>query len=139
MCGEVLYHTKVSKKGFKIILKWVNEDWLIIIGVCYKIGRLRTNFRQVLHKILNKSNFSKKLISILDPYLRKNLSEEKRQAWFRYQYDHPLERKHSIDEVINWFEDNSISFLGSLTSPNFKFKNLSQMGGDKGSFINRVF
>ena len=138
-CSGVLHHTKDSKKGFEIISKWVKEDGLIIIGVYNKIGRLRTNFRQIVYKILNKSNFSKKLISVLDPYLRKNLSEKKRQAWFRDQYEHPLERKHSIDEVINWFEDNSISFLGSIPNPNFEFKNISQMDGDKGSFINRIF
>ena len=138
-CSGVLHHTKDSKKGFEIISKWVKEDGLIIIGVYNKIGRLRTNFRQIVYKTLNKSNFSKKLISILDPYLRNNLSEEKRQAWFRDQYEHPLERKHSIDEVINWFEDNSISFLGPIPNPNFEFKNISQMDGDKGSFINRIF
>ena len=138
-CSGVLHHTKDSKEGFEIISKWVKEDGLIIIGVYNKIGRLCTNFRQVVYKTLNKSNFSKKLISILDPYLRKNLSEEKRQAWFRDQYEHPLERKHSIDEVINWFEENSISFLGSIPNPNFEFKNISQMDGDKGSFINRIF
>ena len=75
----------------------------------------------------------------MDPYLRKNFSEEKRQAWFRDQYEHPLERKHSIDEVINWFEDNSISFLGSIPSPDFEYKNISQMDGDKGLYTNRVF
>ncbi len=137
-CSGVLHHTKDSKKGFEIISKWVKEDGLIIIGVYNKIGRLRTNFRQIVYKSLNKSNFSKKLISILDPYLRKNISEEKRQAWFRDQYDHPLERKHSIDEVINWFEDNNVSFLGSIPSPNFEYRNISQMDGDKGSFINRI-
>ena len=138
-CSGVLHHTKDSKKGFEIISKWVKEDGLIIIGVYNKIGRLRTNFRQVIYKIFNKNNFCKKLISILDPYLRKNLSEEKRQAWFRDQYEHPLERKHSIDEVINWFEENSISFLGSIPNPNFEFKNISQMDGDKGIFLNRLF
>ena len=135
----VLHHTKDSKKGFEIISKWVKENGLIIIGVYNKIGRLRTNFRQLVYKTLNKSNFSKKIISILDPQLRKNLGQEKRKAWFRDQYDHPLERKHSIDEVINWFEDNNISFLGSIPSSNFEHRNISQMDGDKGSFITRIF
>ena len=138
-CSGVLHHTKDSKKGFEIISKWVKEDGLIIIGVNNKIGRLRTNFRQVIYKALNKSNFSKKLISFLDPNLRKNLSEKKRQAWFRDQYDHPLERKHSIDEVINWFENNNISFMGSIPSPDFEFKTISKMDGDKGIFLNRLF
>ncbi len=138
-CSGVLHHTKDSKKGFEIISKWVKEDGLIIIGVYNKIGRLRTNFRQVIYRILKKSNFSIKLISLLDPYLRRNLSEEKRRAWFLDQYEHPVERKHSIDEVMNWFEDNSISYLGSIPSPSFEFKKISQMDGNKGLFINRFF
>ena len=136
-CSGVLHHTKDSKKGFEIISKWVKEDGLIIIGVYNKIGRLRTNFRQFIYKILKKNNFSQKLISILDPHLRKNLSDEKRRAWFLDQYEHPLERKHSIDEVINWFENNNISFLGSIPSPDFEFKKVSEMDGDKGIFLNR--
>ena len=138
LCSGVLHHTKDSKKGFEIISRWVKENGLIIIGVYNKIGRLRTNFRQMIYKIFKKNNFSKKLISILDPYLRKSLSKEKRKAWFQDQYDHPLERKHSIDEVISWFEANGISFLGSIPDPNFNYKNISQMDGDKGSFMSRI-
>lgn len=69
-CSGVLHHTKDSKKGFEIISKWVKEDGILIIGVYNKIGRLRTNFRQVIYKIFNKSKFSIKLISLLDPYLK---------------------------------------------------------------------
>lgn len=137
-CSGVLHHTKDSQKGFEIISKWVKEDGLIIIGVYNKIGRLRTNFRQMIYKTFNKSELAKKIVTFLDPYLRKNLSEEKRRAWFLDQYEHPVERKHSIDEVINWFEDNNISFLGSIPSPNFEVQNVSQMNGRKGIYSNRL-
>ena len=138
-CSGVLHHTKDSKKGFEIISKWVKKDGIIIVGVYNKIGRLRTNFRQLLYRLLRKSDFSKKLVSFLDPYLRKNLSEEKKLAWFRDQYEHPVERKHSIDEVMSWFEENDISFLGSIPSTNFEFKNISEMNGDKGTYLSRFF
>jgi ubiquinone/menaquinone biosynthesis C-methylase UbiE len=137
-CSGVLHHTKDSKKGFEIISKWVIEDGLIIIGVYNKFGRLRTNFRQVIYKVLNKSKLSVRLVSFLDPYLRKNLSEEKREAWFSDQYDHPIERKHSIDEVIGWFEDNNIAFVGSIPGSSLEFNTVSKMNGFKGSFITRV-
>ena len=81
-CSGVLHHTKDSKKGFEIISKWAKEDGLVIIGVYNKIGRLRTNFRQMVYQIFNRSALSRKIISILDPQLRSNLSEEKRRAWF---------------------------------------------------------
>lgn len=136
-CSGVLHHTKNSKAGFDIISRWVKKDGLIIIGVYNKIGRLRTNFRQLIYKFLRKSNFSVKLISILDPHLRKNLSKEKRIAWFRDQYEHPIERKHSLDEVISWFDQNGISYLGSIPSPSLKLMNLSSMDGHKGTYFQR--
>jgi len=138
-CSGVLHHTKDSKKGFEIISRWVKEDGLIIIGVYNKIERLRTNFRQAIYKLLRKSVFAMKLISMLDPHLRKNLSHEKKLAWFRDQYDHPVERKHSIDEVMNWFEENNISYLGSIPNSSFEFKTVSQMSGYKGTYLARVF
>ncbi len=36
-------------------------------------------------------------------------------AWFRDQYKHPQESKHSYDEVLkDWFEPNGIEFLSSI-------------------------
>ena len=70
-CSGVLHHTEDSKKGFEIISRWLKKDGLIIIGVYNKIGRLRTNFRQIIYKILGKSKVASKLISIMDPHLRK--------------------------------------------------------------------
>ena len=139
-CSGVLHHTRDSKEGFKIISKWVKKDGLIIIGVYNTIGRLRTNFRQMIYKLLRKSNFAKSVISFLDPYLRgKHLSKDKKHAWFRDQYDHPVERKHSIDEVMNWFEENSITFLGSIPNSGFESYKVSNMNGQKGSYIGRLF
>ena len=33
---------------------------------------------------------------------------EVREAWIKDQYDHPVERTHSFDEVLNWFNDLSL-------------------------------
>ena len=59
-------------------------------------------------------------------------------AWIRDQYEHPLERKHSLDEVIGWFDENDIAYLGSIPSPNLKFVKVSEMGGSKGTYFQRV-
>ena len=36
------------------------------------------------------------------------------QAWFRDQYKHPHESRHSIDEVLGWFDASGVEFLCSL-------------------------
>lgn len=137
-CSGVLHHTKDSRKGFEIISKWVKPNGLIIIGVYNSIGRLRTNFRQVIYNLLGRSRFARKLVSLIDPYLRKNLSEDKEVAWFRDQYEHPVERKHTLDEVINWFDQNGVDFMGSIPSPNFDFKKITEMEGRRGTYFQRV-
>ena len=139
-CSGVLHHTHDAKKGFKIITKWVRPDGLIIIGLYNKIGRLRTNFRQLIYFLTGKNNFSRKLICLLDPYLRKNLSYEKQRAWFLDQYEHPLESKHTIDEVLSWFDECDVQFLGSVPGTDLENTSvpIAQMDGHRGSWIERI-
>jgi SAM-dependent methyltransferase len=139
-CSGVLHHTADTKKGFEIISKWTKPNGLIIIGLYNTIGRLRTNFRQMIYKLSGKSKFGEKLIRLMDPHLRKNISKEKSFAWFRDQYEHPVERKHSLDEVINWFDENNIKFLGSIPSSTFggSFKKINEMDGNRGTWFERI-
>ena len=140
-CSGVLHHTMDSKKGFEIISKWVKPGGLVILGLYNTIGRLRTNFRQTIYNLSGRTKTGEKIVRFLDPYLRNNLSKEKDLAWFRDQYEHPVERKHSIDEVLRWFDENEIDFLGSLPSANGdgEYKKIHEMNGDKGSAIERFF
>ena len=77
----------------------------------------------------------------MDPYLRKKLSKEKDLAWFRDQFEHTVERKHSLDETIDWFDKNGVEFLGSIPSANFDgpLKKINDMDGDKGTYLKRIF
>jgi len=140
-CSGVLHHTVDSRKGFAIISKWIKPKGMIILGLYNSYGRLRTNFRQVIYKLTGKSKFGEKLVRIMDPYLRKRLNQEKDMAWFRDQYEHPVERKHSLDEVLGWLDENGIEFLGSIPSANCdgSFKAINQMDGNRGSFLERLF
>jgi len=140
-CSGVLHHTNNPKKGFEIIASWVKPNGLIIIGLYNTIGRLRTNFRQIIFNVMGRSKIAKKIVKLLDPHLRKNLSEAKNNAWFRDQYEHPIESKHSIDEVITWFDKNNIEFLGGVPGTNFdgSFKKINEMNGNKGSYLSRLY
>jgi hypothetical protein len=39
-------------------------------------------------------------------------------AWFCDQYRHPHETRHSIDEVLGWFETAGLDFLSSVPAAN---------------------
>ncbi|MDX1402419.1 MAG: methyltransferase domain-containing protein, partial [Kiloniellales bacterium] len=104
----VLHHTYDTKKAFMSIAPLVKPGGHIIIGLYNKIGRLRTDFRRVLFK-----TFGEKAL-VLDPHLRGVLSAEKRRSWINDQYLHPQERKHSMSELLGWFEEAGFSFVSSI-------------------------
>jgi hypothetical protein len=44
------------------------------------------------------------------------MSEGKRKAWFADQYQHPHESKHTIGEVLRWFDEEGIEFVRGVPS-----------------------
>ena len=53
----------------------------------------------------------------LDAYLRsRKMSAEKRRAWFSDQYRHPHESKHTIGEVLDWFDQCGLEFVRGIPS-----------------------
>ena len=116
-CNGVLHHTKNPYLAFNILIKSLKKNGYVLIGLYNKIGRLRTIFRKYLFKI-----FGKKMIKYLDPTLRNlKLDEDEKNAWIRDQYIHPIESLHTIDEVLNWFNNNNIEFISSIPSSDFDY------------------
>jgi SAM-dependent methyltransferase len=112
----VLHHTYGTRKAFGSVARLVKPGGYIIVGLYNRIGRLRTDVRRVLVKAFGERTL------VLDPQLRRKLSPEKRRAWIRDQYFHPQERKHSISEVVRWFEEEGFSFVSSIPKIVGEFK-----------------
>lgn len=105
----VLHHTHDTRAAFMSIVPLVKRGGYIIVGLYNRIGRLRTDLRRVLYKLLGERAL------ILDPHLRgRNLSPAKRRAWIRDQYVHPQERKHTMNETLGWFDEAGIDFVNSI-------------------------
>ena len=85
-CSGVLHHTENPKKGFEVITTWLKSEGYIVIGLYNLYGRIRTVFRQKLFRLLGGGKFGSLIVSLLDPILRQNISEEKKKAWFQDQY-----------------------------------------------------
>ena len=118
----VLHHTYDTKKAFMSVSRLVKPGGYLIVGLYNHIGRLRTDFRRGLVKLFGER------VLFLDPHLRKELSPPKRRAWIQDQYFHPQERKHSISELIGWFNEAGFSFISSIP------KIIGQFRGDESLF-----
>jgi SAM-dependent methyltransferase len=131
-CNGVLHHTKDPYKAFEIICKSLKENGYILIGLYNKIGRLRTLIRKYLSKI-----FGIKILDFLDPTLKKlKISKDEKKAWINDQYFHPIENLHTVDEVLNWFKKNNITFVNSIPSCDFElYQDYSQIFKKKKSEI----
>ena len=138
-CSGVLHHTKDPYQGFKIIIKSLKTNGYVFIGLYNSYGRFRTFIRQYLYKI-----FGKRLIMILDPYLRSlNLkySERKINSWIRDQYEHPVETSLTFDDVLTWFDHNNIKFVSSIPSIGGQLNEISFQTNNvgRGSYLLRLF
>jgi len=134
-CNGVLHHTKDPYGAFEILVKSLKKEGYLLIGLYNKIGRVRTIFRKYIFKV-----FGRKILDKIDPTLRNlKLDENEKNAWIRDQYSHPIESLHSIDEVLNWFDKNNITFISSIPSTDFDY-NYNDIFKKKspGTFFSRI-
>lgn len=139
-CSGVLHHTGDPKKGFETIITWLKPEGYVVIGLYNRYGRMRTVFRQKLFRLLSGGKNAKNIVSFLDPVLRKIKSNKKKIAWFRDQYQHPIESLHTLDEVLEWFDENNIEFISSIPSGESKNFGYEEMFNKQstGSFFSRL-
>ena len=108
----VLHHTSDPYGGFRSIARLVKKNGYILIGLYNKFGRLITDIRRTIF-FMFRDNFQ-----FLDPYLRrKDVGAQKKLTWFMDQYKNPHESKHTIGEVLNWFDTAGFEFQSGIPSP----------------------
>jgi carbamoyltransferase len=108
----VLHHTLDPYGGFQSISKLVRPGGHIVIGLYNRYGRVWTDFRRSLFRMTgNRFQF-------LDGYLGDpNVDGHKKRIWFADQYLHPHESKHSMDELLRWFDENGFEFMNAIPKP----------------------
>lgn len=108
----VLHHTGDCRGGFRSILAKLKPRGLILIGLYNEYARLPTLWKRWMFR-----KFGPKLY-FLDPRLRDWGREPGRvKAWFTDQYRHPHETRHSMDEVIGWFDQSGVEFVNGIPHP----------------------
>ena len=111
LCNGVLHHTSDPYGGFKGLLPLLRPGGHIVVGLYNTYGRLMTDMRRRLFRVTGGAAKG------IDPYLRSvQMSEGKARAWFADQYLHPHESKHTIGEVLTWFDDTGLEFVRGVPS-----------------------
>jgi carbamoyltransferase len=111
LCNGVLHHTADPWGGFQSIERLVRPGGHIVIGLYNKYGRLMTDLRRNIFRLTGGRG------KWLDAYLRSRFTTpDKRRAWFNDQYRHPHESKHTIGEVLDWFDQAGLDFVRGIPS-----------------------
>ena len=111
LCNGVLHHTADPYGGFQALTPLLKPGGYIVIGLYNTYGRLMTDLRRVIFRITGGAG------KWIDPYLRSGkIGKDKRSAWFADQYLHPHESKHTIGEVLSWFQQNGLDFVAGVPS-----------------------
>jgi SAM-dependent methyltransferase len=101
----VLHHTADAAAAFGAIQELVKPGGHAVIGLYNRFARLPTLWRRSLIHTLGD------FAALLDGRLRRERDPGRRQAWLMEQYRHPHETRHSIDEVMDWFERAGFDFV----------------------------
>ncbi len=107
----VLHHTSDPYAAFRSILGLVKKGGFVVVGLYNTYGRLPTDARRVFFRLTGGAFRS------LDPHLRSKMSSDKKRAWFMDQYRNPHESKHTMGEVLQWFDENAVEFVNGVPKP----------------------
>jgi len=107
----VLHHTPDPRRAFAAMAQLVKPGGIVVVGLYNTYARLPHRLRRL---IARATGFR---IVPFDPILRDRQAEPaRRNAWFRDQYQHPEEHRHSLREVQSWFRENDVDYLRTYPS-----------------------
>jgi SAM-dependent methyltransferase len=107
----VLHHTPDPRASFRALASLARPGGIVVLGLYNAYARFPHRVRRAVARA-TRFRFVP-----FDPVLRARDAEpERRRAWFRDQYEHPEEHRHTIAEVQRWFRENDVAYL--RTFPN---------------------
>ncbi|HEY5677829.1 MAG TPA: class I SAM-dependent methyltransferase, partial [Myxococcales bacterium] len=110
-CSGVLHHTPDPEASFRAIARLARPGGFLVLGVYNAYARLPHRLRRAVARLTGLRCVP------FDPVLRDRAGEPaRREAWLRDQYAHPLEHRHTLREVQQWFTRSGIEYLRSYPS-----------------------
>jgi carbamoyltransferase len=107
----VLHHTGDCRKAFQRVGELVAPGGFLIVGLYNAYSRQVHYARRAVYRWTGIAN------RWLDPQFGKLVASGKRDAWLRDQYCHPHETTHTLDELLQWMDQDGFTFVNSIPKP----------------------
>ena len=105
---NVLHHTFDARRAFSHIVRKAKPGGIVMVGLYNRPARLLTWIRSKLIKV-----FGAEIDSVVRSSIRNTREAD---IWIKDQHFTPHETWHSIDEVLDWFEENDVEYLNCSPS-----------------------
>lgn len=108
LSSGVIHHTDNPKRAFTELVRVLKPGGFLILYVYNNYAHLIPNLRRKLVLSIAGNNIHKRVKiaqKIFPFYVRK-----KNIAAIYDEFGHPHKSEHSIDEILNWFEQNNIDY-----------------------------
>jgi 2-polyprenyl-3-methyl-5-hydroxy-6-metoxy-1,4-benzoquinol methylase len=103
-----LHHTVNAKKGFEIGCAQLKENGIIIIGLYNKYSRAKHRVKRIIVRLIAGNDIEKR-IKIGEIFYNQKTNKERIADKFGQVH----ESYHSINEILKWFKEQNIEFIGS--------------------------
>jgi SAM-dependent methyltransferase len=105
-CSGVLHHTADPRRSFAAIAPLARPGGFLVVGLYNAYARIPHRVRRAVARLCGFRWIPP------DPVLRDRAAEpERRRAWFRDQYLHPEEHRHTLAEVQGWLREAGVEYL----------------------------
>lgn len=105
-----LHHTADPGRAFTALTDVLAPGGHLVLGLYNRYGRAATKLRGLLIRTLGARRLAR-----LDPILRRDrVSGRRRLSWLEDQYFNPLERTHTVDEVLGWFATAGLAYVNAV-------------------------
>jgi ubiquinone/menaquinone biosynthesis C-methylase UbiE len=110
-CSGVLHHTPDPRAAFARVARLARPGGMIVLGLYNAVARMPLRVRRTAARLTGYRWIP------FDPVLRDRAHEPaRREAWLRDQYRHPEEHRHTVGEVLRWFQENGVEFVRAYPS-----------------------
>ena len=107
----VLHHTPDPSAAFAKIVPLVRPGGMVVVGLYNAVARIPLRLRRLVARATGYR------VIPFDPILRDRATEpERREAWLRDQYRHPEEHRHTVGEVLRWFDRTDVDYIRAFPS-----------------------
>lgn len=107
----VLMATRDARAAFRAISKFVRPGGYVIVGLYNRFARIPTTLRKIYFRLTNAD--PRKVDYVMRKMAR---SDQKLRAWYLDQYAHPQETRHTVDQVLRWFDEEGFDLAGAVPS-----------------------